>query len=143
MTLNKAPSISMHQIEDAPEEKRWTIMAAMLGTNMAFALFHGIEQQNDPTTMRLIALIIIVASLPFQAVWFMIQAFIMEFSEKIEEKSMVILQRSKIVCQLISYLSISGIGLTFFSLDWIIGVAFTFSALIAIIMVRMATSHAP
>jgi hypothetical protein len=110
---------------------------------MAFALFHGIEQQNDPTTMRLIALIIIVASLPFQAVWFMIQAFIMEFSEKIEETSMIILQRSKIVCQLISYLSISGICLMFFSLDWIIGVAFTLSSLIAIIMVRMATSHAP
>ena len=133
----------MHQIEDAPEEKRWTIMAAMLGTNMAFALFHGIEQQNNPNTVRLIALVIIVVGIPFQAVWFMIQAFMMEYAERIEEKSIVILQRSKIVCQLISYLSISGIGLTFFSLDWIIGVAFTFSALIAIIMVRMATSHAP
>ena len=133
----------MHQIEDAPSEKRWTIMAAMLGANMAFALFQGIEQQNNPNTMRLIALVIIVVGIPFQAVWFMIQAFMMEYAERIEEKSIVILQRSKIVCQLISYLSISGIGLTFFSLDWIIGVAFTLSALIAIIMVRMATSHAP
>ena len=133
----------MHQIEDAPEEKRWTIMAAMLGTNMAFALFHGIEQQNNPNTVRLIALVIIVVGLPFQAVWFMIQAFMMEFSEKIGENSILILQRLKVICQLISYLSMSGIGLMFFSMDWMIGLAFTLSALIAIIMVRLAMSQAP
>jgi hypothetical protein len=133
----------MHQIEDAPEEKRWTIMAAMLGANMAFALFQGIEQQNNPNNMRLIALVIIVVGLPFQAVWFMIQAFMMEYSEKIEEHSMKILQRLKVVCQLVSYLSISGIGLMFFSLDWMIGLAFTLSALIAIVMVRLAMSQVP
>ncbi|MGY8701383.1 MAG: hypothetical protein ACKVHH_01590 [Candidatus Poseidoniales archaeon] len=133
----------MHQIEDAPSEKRWTIMAAMLGANMAFALFQGIEQQNNPNTMRLIALVIIVVGIPFQAVWFMIQAFIMEYSERIEEHSMIILLRLNIVCQLTSYLSISGIGLIFFSLDWMIGIAFTLSALIAIVMVRLAMSQAP
>jgi hypothetical protein len=133
----------MHQIEDAPAEKRWTIMAAMLGTNMAFALFQGIEQQNNPNSVRLIALVIIVVGLPFQAVWFMIQAFMMEYSERIGENSMLILQRLKVVCQLISYLSISGIGLMFFSMNWMIGLAFTLSALIAIIIVRLAMSQAP
>lgn len=133
----------MHQIEDAPAEKRWTIMAAMLGTNMAFALFQGIEQQNNPNSVRLIALVIIVVGLPFQAVWFMIQAFMMEYSDRIEENSMLILQRLKVVCQLISYLSISGIGLMFFSMNWMIGLAFTLSALIAIIIVRLAMSQAP
>lgn len=118
-------------------------MAAMLGANMAFALFQGIEQQNNPNTMRLIALVIIVVGIPFQAVWFMIQAFIMEYSERIEEHSMIILLRLNIVCQLTSYLSISGIGLIFFSLDWMIGIAFTLSALIAIVMVRLAMSQAP
>lgn len=133
----------MHQIEDAPAEKRWTIMAAMLGTNMAFALFQGIEQQNNPNSVRLIALVIIVVGLPFQAVWFMIQAFMMEYSDRIEENSMLILQRLKVVCQLTSYLSISGIGLMFFSMNWMIGLAFTLSALIAIIIVRLAMSQAP
>jgi hypothetical protein len=133
----------MHQIEDAPAEKRWTIMAAMLGTNMAFALFQGIEQQNNPNSVRLIALVIIVVGLPFQAVWFMIQAFMMEYSDRIEENSMLILQRLIVVCQLISYLSISGIGLMFFSMNWMIGLAFTLSALIAIIIVRLAMSQAP
>lgn len=133
----------MHQIEDAPAEKRWTIMAAMLGTNMAFALFQGIEQQNNPNSVRLIALVIIVVGLPFQAVWFMIQAFMMEYSERIGENSMLILQRLIVVCQLISYLSISGIGLMFFSMNWMIGLAFTLSALIAIIIVRLAMSQAP
>jgi hypothetical protein len=133
----------MHQIEDAPEEKRWTIMAAMLGANMAFALFQGIEQQNNPSTVRLIALVIIVVGMPFQAVWFMIQAFMMEYADKIEDNSMLILQRLKVVCQLISYFSLSGIGLMFFFLDWFIGLAFTLSSLIAIIMVRLAMSQAP
>ena len=133
----------MHQIEDAPAEKRWSIMAAMLGTNMAFALFQGIEQQNNPNSVRLIALVIIVVGLPFQAVWFMIQAFMMEYSDRIEENSMLILQRLIVVCQLISYLSISGIGLMFFSMNWMIGLAFTLSALIAIIIVRLAMSQAP
>ena len=143
MTPKEGLAPSMHQIEDAPAEKRWTIMAAMLGANMAFALFQGIEQQTNPNTVRLIALVIIVVGLPFQAVWFMIQAFMMEYSDRIEEDSMLILQRLKVVCQLISYLSISGIGLMFFSLDWMIGLAFTLSALIAIIMVRLAMSQAP
>ena len=93
MNPSKGPAPSMHQIEDAPAEKRWTIMAAMLGTNMAFALFQGIEQQNNPNSVRLIALVIIVVGLPFQAVWFMIQAFMMEYSDRIEENSMLILQR--------------------------------------------------
>jgi hypothetical protein len=118
-------------------------MAAMLGTNMAFALFQGIEQQNNPNSVRLIALVIIVVGLPFQAVWFMIQAFMMEYSDRIEENSMLILQRLIVVCQLISYLSISGIGLMFFSMNWMIGLAFTLSALIAIIIVRLAMSQAP
>jgi hypothetical protein len=73
----------------------------------------------------------------------MIQAFMMEYSERIGENSMLILQRLKVVCQLISYLSISGIGLMFFSMNWMIGLAFTLSALIAIIIVRLAMSQAP
>ena len=47
------------------QDKRWTIMAALLGTNTAFMLFHGIEQERDPKFIRELALAIIAATIPF------------------------------------------------------------------------------
>ena len=41
------------------QDKRWTIMAALLGTNTAVMLFQGIEQEANPTQMREVALAII------------------------------------------------------------------------------------
>ena len=35
------------------QDKRWTIMAALLGTNTAFMLFQGIEQERNYTAGRL------------------------------------------------------------------------------------------
>ena len=37
------------------QDKRWTIMAALLGTNTALMLFQGIEQAKDPNRIREIA----------------------------------------------------------------------------------------
>ncbi|MBT4070765.1 MAG: hypothetical protein HOE79_05965, partial [Euryarchaeota archaeon] len=34
------------------QDKRWTIMAALLGTNTAFMLFQGIAQETDPKFIR-------------------------------------------------------------------------------------------
>ena len=50
------------------QDKRWTIMAALLGTNTALLLFQGIEQAKQPDNVREIALAIIAAALPFQAI---------------------------------------------------------------------------
>ena len=48
------------------QDKRWTIMAALLGTNTAVMLFQGIEQEANPSPIREVALTIIAdnASLP-------------------------------------------------------------------------------
>ena len=52
------------------QDKRWTIMAALLGTNTAVMLFQGIEQERSPTEIRELALSIIAATLPFQGIYF-------------------------------------------------------------------------
>ena len=44
------------------QDKRWTIMAALLGTNTAVMLFQGIEQESDPKQIREIALSIKAAN---------------------------------------------------------------------------------
>ena len=46
------------------QDKRWTIMAALLGTNTAVMLFQGMEQEANPTQIREVALTIIAATLP-------------------------------------------------------------------------------
>ena len=47
------------------QDKRWTIMAPLLGTNTAVMLFQGIEQEANPSPIREVALTIIAnASLP-------------------------------------------------------------------------------
>ena len=60
------------------QDKRWTIMAALLGTNTAVMLFQGIEQEANPTPIRELALTIIAATLPFQAIYFLIYTFLLE-----------------------------------------------------------------
>ena len=127
---------------DDPSEKRWTIMAALLGANMAFALFQGLAQQENYNQLRHIALLIVIAALPFQAVYFMIHAFVLEYSDRIQEDAMKVVMRLHTVCQTISYISISGIAMMFYVTHWAIGLVFTLSGLAAIIMVRMAVAQA-
>ena len=50
------------------QDKRWTIMAALLGTNTAVMLFQGIEQAENPKFLREIALAIIAAALPLSLI---------------------------------------------------------------------------
>ena len=50
------------------QDKRWTIMAALLGTNTAVMLFQGIEQESNPKAIREIALTVIAATIPFQGI---------------------------------------------------------------------------
>lgn len=117
-------------------------MAALLGANMAFALFQGLAQQENYNQLRHIALLIVIAALPFQAVYFMIHAFVLEYSDRIQEDAMKVVMRLHTVCQMISYISISGIAMMFYVTHWAIGLVFTLSGLAAIIMVRMAVAQA-
>jgi len=136
-----ADSQVMIRVDD-PSEKRWTIMAAMLGTNTAFALFHGIAQQENYLQLRQIALLIVISAIPFQAVYFMVYAFVLEYSDRIGEQAHINLQHLASFCQVVAYLSISGIAIMFYASSWILGVGFTLSGLIALVLVRMAMTQA-
>jgi len=136
---DSSPNI-MIRVDD-PSEKRWTIMAALLGTNMAFALFQGLAQQENYMFLRHVALIIIISALPFQAIYFMIHAYVLEFSKHMGESQHIILTRLSILCQVISYLSLCGIVLVFYASHWQMGFAFSVASLIALILIRLAMSQ--
>ena len=142
MTAKKSADRQVMIRVDDPSEKRWTIMAALLGTNTAFALFHGIAQQGNYLPIRQIALLIAIIAIPFQAVYFMVYAFVLEYSDRLGEQAHINLQHLASFCQVVAYLSISGIAIMFYATHWVLGAAFTISGLIAIVLVRMAISQA-
>jgi hypothetical protein len=123
-------------------DKRWAIMAALLGTNTAVMLFQGIEQNKEPQNFREIALIFIAICLPFQVVYFMIHTYVIEYSDAIGSNSHIILQRLSTLCQVIAYLSICGVILLWYNMSPTVGIAFTLSAGIAIVLVRLAMTQA-
>ena len=121
---------------------RWSIMASLLGTNLAIMLFHGLEQELRPTKTRELALIIIAASMPFQAVYFMVQAFVLESKDKIDDKNYSLLMKLSALCQAISYLSIIGLAIIWYNMSKFIGTVFVGSAIVAVILVKLAFSQA-
>ena len=121
---------------------RWSIMASLLGTNLAIMLFHGLEQELRPTKTRELALIIIAASMPFQAVYFMFHAFVLESKDSIAESNYSLLMRLSALCQAISYFSIVGLAIIWYNMSEFIGGVFVLSALGAIVLVRLAFSQA-
>ena len=120
------------------QDKRWTIMAALLGTNTAVMLFQGIEQAENPKFLREIALAIIAAALPFQAIYFLIYTFLMENDGKLSSEMIDRLNKASAVCQLIAYISLVGVGMMWFDLSPYVGTFFIASTFIAIIFIRLA-----
>ena len=126
------------------QDKRWTIMAALLGTNTAIMLFQGIEQEANPSEIREVALTIIAATLPFQAIYFLIYTFLLENNGKLSPHMVKKLQTASNVCQLFAYLSLIGVAMLWYNLSIYVGVAFLISTALAMILVRyaMATDEA-
>ncbi|MDC0557430.1 hypothetical protein OAO34_06555 [Candidatus Poseidoniaceae archaeon] len=118
------------------QDKRWTIMAALLGTNTAVLLFQGIEQESNPKLVREIALTIIAATIPFQGVYFLIYTFLMEHNGYLNEDMLKRLNFASALCQVFAYLSLGGVIVLWYSMSQMVGIAFTISALIAMILVR-------
>ena len=56
---NRAPVMSEGSVNvesrTSSQDKRWTIMAALLGTSTAVLLFQGIEQEENPKFVREVA----------------------------------------------------------------------------------------
>ena len=127
--------------QESASEKRWTIMAALLGTNTAFALFYGIEQQNNYIALRQLGLLIVAIAIPFQAVYFMIHAYLLEFSDRLHVKQYRLIQKLVMTCQLVSYTSIMGIAIMLYVTHWAIGSAFMLSGVLALVMVRLAINQ--
>ena len=127
--------------QESVSEKRWTIMAALLGTNTAFALFHGIEQQSNYIALRQLGLIIVAIAIPFQAVYLMIYVYLLEFSDRLHGKQYRLIQKLVMICQLVSYSSIMGIAVMLYVTHWVIGLSFMLSGLLALLMVRLTINQ--
>lgn len=120
------------------QDKRWTIMAALLGTNTAIMLFQGMEQEANPTQIREVALTIIAATLPFQAIYFLIYTFLLENNGRLSRHMVKKLNTASNVCQLFAYASLVGVSMLWYNLSIFVGVAFLVSTAFAMVLVRYA-----
>jgi hypothetical protein len=120
------------------QDKRWTIMAALLGTNTAVMLFQGIEQERSPTEIRELALSIIAATLPFQGIYFLIYTFVLENEATLETAMRDRLQKASEICQLVAYISLVGVGMMWYNISTSVGIFFVVSTILAIIFIRVA-----
>ena len=123
------------------QDKRWTIMAALLGTSTAVMLFQGIEQEANPKYERELALTLIAATIPFQGIYFLIYTFLLENNGKLTEEMMSKLNFASALCQVIAYFSIIGVIVLWYSMSKMVGIAFTISALISMILVRYSMNQ--
>ena len=120
------------------QDKRWTIMAALLGTNTAIMLFQGMEQEANPTQIREVALTIIAATLPFQAIYFLIYTFLLENNGRLSRHMVKKLNKASNVCQLFAYASLVGVSMLWYNLSIYVGIAFLTSTAFAMVLVRYA-----
>ena len=120
------------------QDKRWAIMAALLGTNTAIMLFQGMEQEANPTQIREVALTIIAATLPFQAIYFLIYTFLLENNGRLSRHMVKKLNTASNVCQLFAYASLVGVSMLWYNLSIYVGIAFLTSTAFAMVLVRYA-----
>jgi hypothetical protein len=120
------------------QDKRWTIMAALLGTNTAVMLFHGIEQESNPKFVRDVALTVIAATIPFQGIYFLIYTFLLEHKGTLSDELMDRLKLASALCQVVTYLSMGGLIALWYSMSKMVGIAFTVSAITAMVLVRLS-----
>ena len=113
-------------------------MAALLGTNTAVMLFQGIEQEANPSPIREVALSIIAATLPFQAIYFLIYTFMLENNGKLSHHMVKKLTIASNICQMFAYVSLLGVAMMWYNLSIYVGVAFLISTAFAMILVRYA-----
>ncbi|MEC8632845.1 MAG: hypothetical protein VX831_05310 [Candidatus Thermoplasmatota archaeon] len=118
------------------QDKRWTIMAALLGTNTALLLFQGIEQAKSPDNVRELALAIIAAALPFQAIYFLIYTFVLEHEPQLPPERMRKLDLASALCQVVSYASLGGVALMWYNMSSWVGLSFGVSSIFAIVLIR-------
>ena len=118
------------------QDKRWTIMAALLGTSTAVMLFQGIEQEKNPTFIREVALTLIAATIPFQGIYFLIYTFQLENNGKLNKEMSDRLNLASALCQIVAYFSLGGVVILWYNMSSMVGITFSVSAVTAMILVR-------
>jgi len=124
-------------------DKQWTIMAAIIGMNTGYLLFHGLSLEGaDNPFLKVVGLTIIAIALPFQGIYFMIHTFVQEHPNRIMDSEFKVLNMISGICQLVSYLSLSGVFLILYNTHHVIGASFAVSAFVALLLVRTAMANA-
>ena len=99
-------------------------------------LFHGIEQDKNPKFIRELALSIIAAALPFQAIYFLIYTFLLEHEKSLSPDRIRKLDLASGLCQLVAYASLIGVALMWYDLSAWVGFSFVVSSVLAIVLIR-------
>jgi DNA phosphorothioation-dependent restriction protein DptG len=100
-------------------------------------LFRGLELTDPPDMIVVMGLAILASALPFQAGFFLIDAYLKD-AVQVNDVEYLMLLRLSLICQLISYLSLSAIFLLMWNTNAIIGMAFLGSFIIALVLIRTA-----
>ena len=105
-------------------------------------LFRGLElDPDDPGMITVACLAVLAAALPFQAIFFLINSYIQEASN-VHEIEFIMLQRLSLICQTISYLSLTAIGILMFETHMYVGGSFFAGCIVAFILLRTAMTQA-
>lgn len=130
------------QEDDVPVDKAWAIHAAIIGLNTGNLLFRGLELDPDnPGMVTVACLAVLAAALPFQAIFFLINSYIQE-APNVHELEYVMLQRLSLICQTISYLSLTAIGILMFETHVYVGGSFFVGCVVAFFLLRAAMNQA-
>ena len=105
-------------------------------------LFQGIEQEKNYRYEREIALTLIASTIPFQGIYFLIYTFLLENnSSKLSDEMMKKLNSASALCQVVAYVSLFGVIILWYTMSKMVGIAFTISALTAMVLVRYAMNQ--
>jgi hypothetical protein len=124
-------------------DSQWTIMAAIIGMNTGYLLFHGLSLEDAGyPILKVVGLTIIAIALPFQGIYFMIHTFVQEHPNRIMDSEFKVLNKISGFCQLVSYLSLIGGFLILYNTHHVIALSFAASSFVALLLVRTAMANA-
>ena len=130
------------QEDEVPVDKAWAIHAAIIGLNTGNLLFRGLELDPvNPGMVTVACLAVLAAALPFQAIFFLINSYIQE-APNVHEIEYIMLQRLSLICQTISYLSLTAIGILMFETHMYVGGSFFAGCVVAFFLLRAAMNQA-
>ena len=84
---------------------------------------------------------LIASTIPFQGIYFLIYTFLLENNGKLSDEMMSKLNFASALCQVIAYVSLFGVIILWYTMSKMVGIAFTISALIAMVLVRYAMNQ--